>query len=430
MKAINQRQEHTGSYYAASVNEVTDYPVLEGAKSADVCVVGAGFTGTATALSLAERGYSVALVEANRVGWGASGRNGGQVINGMGGIETLRKKHGNGIAEILNNLRWGGNDIIRERVAKYGIQCDLKDGYLEVATKPSQVSYIDEFAEDRESHPSDFAYEVWDREKTCDMLGTDAYHGGFVCYRDGHLHPLNLCIGEARAAHNLGVQIFEQSPVTGITHGKRPRVETANGYVEADSVVLAGNAYSQLEPKHLSNLIFPAGSYIIATEPLADDVAKSINRKDVAVCDLNEVVDYYRLSADKRLLFGGACNYSGRDPKSIKSYILPRMLKVYPQLKDVKIEYEWGGKIGVVLRRIPTLGRINDNVYYCQGYSGHGVCATHVMGEVMADAVTGTMERFDLFADMNHFRIPGTQWMGNQIIALGMLYYKMKDRFV
>lgn len=430
MKAINQRQEHTGSYYAASVNEVTDYPVLEGAKSADVCVVGAGFTGTATALSLAERGYSVALVEANRVGWGASGRNGGQVINGMSGIETLRKKHGNGIAEILNNLRWGGNDIIRERVAKYGIQCDLKDGYLEVATKPSQVSYIDEFAEDRESHPSDFAYEVWDREKTCDMLGTDAYHGGFVCYRDGHLHPLNLCIGEARAAHNLGVQIFEQSPVTGITHGKRPRVETANGYVEADSVVLAGNAYSQLEPKHLSNLIFPAGSYIIATEPLADDVAKSINRKDVAVCDLNEVVDYYRLSADKRLLFGGACNYSGRDPKSIKSYILPRMLKVYPQLKDVNIEYEWGGKIGVVLRRIPTLGRINDNVYYCQGYSGHGVCATHVMGEVMADAVTGTMERFDLFADMNHFRIPGTQWMGNQIIALGMLYYKMKDRFL
>ncbi len=430
MKAINQRQEHTGSYYAASVNEVTDYPVLEGAKSADVCVVGAGFTGTATALSLAERGYSVALVEANRVGWGASGRNGGQVINGMSGLETLRKKHGNGIAEILNNLRWGGNDIIRERVAKYGIQCDLKDGYLEVATKPSQVSYIDEFAEDRESHPSDFAYEVWDREKTCDMLGTDAYHGGFVCYRDGHLHPLNLCIGEARAAHNLGVQIFEQSPVTGITHGKRPRVETANGYVEADSVVLAGNAYSQLEPKHLSNLIFPAGSYIIATEPLADDIAKSINRKDVAVCDLNDVVDYYRLSADKRLLFGGACNYSGRDPKSIKSYILPRMLKVYPQLKDVKIEYEWGGKIGVVLRRIPTLGRINDNVYYCQGYSGHGVCATHVMGEVMADAVTGTMERFDLFADMKHFRIPGTQWMGNQIIALGMLYYKMKDRFV
>ena len=429
MKAIDQRQEHTGSYYAATVNEVTDYPRLEGAQSVDVCVVGAGFTGTATALSLAERGYSVALVEANRVGWGASGRNGGQVINGMSGLETLRKKHGNGIAEILDNLRWRGNDIIRERVSKYDIQCDFKDGFLEVATKPSQVRYLDEYAKDRESHPSEFGYEVWDREKTCDMLGTDAYHGGFLCNRDGHLHPLNLCIGEASAAHNLGVKIFEQSPVTGIKHGKRPRVETADGNVEADSVVLAGNAYSQLEPKHLSNLVFPAGSYIIATEPLADDVAKSINKRDVAVCDVNEVVDYYRLSGDNRLLYGGACNYSGRDPKSIKSYILPRMLKVYPQLKDVKIEYEWGGKIGIVLRRIPTVGRINDNVYYCQGYSGHGVCPTHVMGEVMADAVTGTMERFDLFADMNHFRIPGTQWVGNQIIALGMLYYKMMDRF-
>ncbi len=428
MKATDQRQEHTTSYYAATVNELTNYPSLEGAVSADVCVVGAGFTGTATALSLAERGYSVALVEANRVGWGASGRNGGQVINGMSGIDKLRKKHGNGIADVLDNLRWRGNDIIRERISKYDIQCDFKDGFLEVATKPSQVHYLDEYAEDRAAHPSDFDYEVWDREKTCDMLGTKAYHGGFVCYRDGHLHPLNLCIGEARAAHNLGVQVFEQSPVTNITHGKRPRVESTNGYVEADSVVLAGNAYSRLEPKHLSNLVFPAGSYVIATEQLSDDVAQSINKKDVAVCDVNEVVDYYRLSADNRLLYGGACNYSGRDPKSIKSFILPRMLKVYPQLKDVKIEYEWGGKIGIVLRRMPTVGRINDNVYYCQGYSGHGVSPTHVMGEVMADAVAGTMERFDLFADMNHFRMPGTQWFGNQIIALGMLYYKMKDR--
>ena len=428
MRLSDQRQEHTDSYYAASANDVTDYPCLDGAKTADVCVVGAGFTGTATALSLAERGYSVALVEANRVGWGASGRNGGQVINGMSGIEKLRKKHGGGIADILDNLRWRGNDIIRERVQKYNIRCDLKDGFLTVANKPGHIPYLEEYAQDRESRPSGFGYEIWDRERTSEMLGTDAYHGGFACYRDGHLHPLNLCIGEARAASELGVQIFEQSPVTGITHGKRPRVETANGYVEADSVVLAGNAYSQFEPKHLSNLVFPAGSYVIATEPLADDVANSINKKDVAVCDLNEVVDYYRLSADKRLLYGGACNYSGRDPLSIKSYILPRMLKVYPQLKDVKIEYEWGGKIGIVLRRIPTLGRINDNVYYCQGYSGHGVCASHVMGEVMADAVAGTMERFDLFSDMNHFRIPGTQWFGNQIIALGMLYYKMKDR--
>lgn len=428
MKIQNQKQEHTSSYYAATVNEVTDYPVLEGAKSADICVVGAGFTGVAAALTLAERGYSVALVEANRIGWGASGRNGGQVINGISGLAKIRRKRGSGVDDMLWDLKWRGNDIIYERVEKYGIQCDLKSGFLEVAPKPRQVSYFEEYAAEREKHNFPYQYEIWDKEKTRAMLGTDAFHGGFICYRDGHLHPLNLCIGEARAAHNLGVQIFEQSPVTGIEHGDRPVVRTASGHVRADAVVLAGNAYSLLEPKHLSNLVFPAGSYIIGTEPLSEDVVNRINPQDVAVCDVNEVVDYYRLSADKRLLYGGACNYSGRDPVSIKSYILPRMLKVYPQLKDVRIDFEWGGKIGIVLNRIPAVGRINKNVYYCQGYSGHGVTATHVMGEVMSDAIAGTMERYDLFADMRHFRIPGSQWVGNQIIALGMLYYKMKDR--
>jgi glycine/D-amino acid oxidase-like deaminating enzyme len=428
MKRIHQRQEHTGSYYAATVTETTDYPVLEGARSADICVVGAGFTGVATALTLAERGYSVALVEGNRVGWGASGRNGGQLIHGISGLEKIRKKHGDGIADLLWDIKWRGNDIIRERVEKYAIQCDLKDGFAEVATKPGQCEWFAEFIADRERHNAPRTWETWDREETREYLGTDAFHGAFVCYRDGHLHPLNLCIGEARAAHLLGVQIFEQSPVTGIEHGAKPKVRTTSGYVEADAVMLAGNAYSQLEPKHLANLVFPAGSYIIATEPLADDVTSSINPRDVAVCDLNTVVDYYRLSADNRLLYGGACNYSGRDPASIKEYILPRMLKVYPQLRDVRIEYEWGGNIGIVLNRVPTVGRINNNVYYCQGYSGHGVCPTHVMGEVMADAVAGTMERYDLFADMEHFRMPGTQWIGNQIIALGMLFYKLRDK--
>jgi glycine/D-amino acid oxidase-like deaminating enzyme len=428
VKNIHQRQEHTNSYYAASVNEVTDYPVLEGAHSADVCVVGAGFTGTATALTLAERGFTVALVEANRVGWGASGRNGGQMIHGGCGLDKLQAKHGDGLADLIWEMKWRGNDIIRERVAKYGIDCDLKDGYAEVAVNARQVAWIDEFVATRKSHNAPESYEVWDRAETRGQLGTDAYHGAFVCYRDGHLHPLNLCIGEARAAQDLGVTIFEQSPVTDIEHGTRPRVRTARGYVEADSVILCGNAYSRLEPKFLSNLVFPAGSYVIATEPLSDETATEINAPDVAVCDLNEVVDYYRLSGDRRLLFGGACNYSGRDPNSISKYILPRMLKVYPQLKDVRIDYEWGGKIGIVLRRIPTVGRINGNVWFCQGFSGHGVSPTHTMSEVMADAVCGTMQRFDLFANEKHFRIPGTQWVGNQVIALGMLYYKLRDR--
>jgi len=397
MRANHQKQEHPNSYYAATVTEVTDYPLLEGGVSADICVVGAGFTGVATALTLAERGYSVALVEANRIGWGASGRNGGQLINGISGLAKIQKKYGDGIADMLWDLRWRGNDIIYDRVAKY----------------------------DRRKFPWEWA--MWDREETRKNLGTDAFIGGMVCYRDGHLHPLNLCIGEARAAHDLGAQIFEMSPVTGIVHGDRPRVQTARGYVEADAVVLAGNAYHLLEPKHLSNLTFPAGSYIIGTEPLPEEVVNEINPLDVAVCDLNDVVDYYRLSADKRMLYGGRCNYSGREPASIKASVLPRMLKIYPQLQDVRIDYEWGGMIGIVLNRIPALGRINNNVYYCQGYSGHGVNATHIMGELVSDAITGTMEKFDLFANMNHFRIPGSQWMGNQIIALGMLYYRMKD---
>ncbi len=350
------------------------------------------------------------------------------MINGMSGLRKIAARYGDGIAALVRNLKWRGNDIIRERVQKYAIDCDLRDGFVEVATKPRQLPWLEEYAAEREAEATGHRYEVWDRDTTVDLLGTTAFHGGFACYRDGHLHPLKLCIGEARAAESLGARIFEQSPVVDIRHGDRPRVITAKGEVEADAVVLAGNAYSRFEPEHLSNLVFPAGSYIIATEPLPEHVAESINRKDVAVCDLNNVVDYYRLSADRRLLYGGACNYSGRDPASIRSYILPRMLAVYPQLKEFRIDYEWGGKIGITLRRIPIVGRIGGNVYHCQGYSGHGVCPTHVMGEVMADAVAGTMERFDLFAGMRPIRLPGGRWFGNQIIALGMLYYKLKDR--
>jgi glycine/D-amino acid oxidase-like deaminating enzyme len=427
MREHDQRQEHTRSYYAATVRDRTDYPEIAGEQSADVCIVGGGFTGVATALTLAERGYSVILLESNRIGWGASGRNGGQLINGISGLAKIEARFGPGVADVVWDMRWRGNTIIRERVARYGIDCDFKEGFVEVAKKPPHLAAIEESAEERARRGFPYRYEIWDRERTREELGTDAFLGAFACFRDGHLHPLNLCIGEARAAASLGVRIFEQSPVTSIEHGPRPVARTARGQVRANAIVLAGNAYGRLEPKHLSNLVFPAGSYVIATEPLPEELARNINRQDVAVCDLNHVVDYYRLSADQRLLYGGACNYSGRDPSSIESYIRPRMLKIYPQLADLRIDYEWGGKIGIVLNRVLTVGRIGGNVYYCQGYSGHGVNGTHVMGEVMADAIAGTMERFDLFARMPHVRLPGSHWMCNQLIALGMLYYKLRD---
>ena len=428
MRMQDQRQEHTRSYYAATINEPATYPALQEHIDTDICVVGGGFTGVATALTLAERGFKVVLLEANRIGWGASGRNGGQLIYGFSSQSKLEKNLGSDNRDLLWDLQWRGNDIIRERVARYSINCDLKSGYVQVATKKRQLAIIAAEAEQRARHSSDFAYETWGRATTRDMLGTDAFAGASACFRDGHIHPLNLCIGEARAASQQGAQIFEQSAVIDIDHGKRATARTGTGSVTADAIVLAGNAYSRLEPDHLSNLVFPAGSYIIATEPLPRAITDEINPRDVAVCDLNNVVDYYRLSADKRLLFGGACNYSGRDPKNIEAFIRPRMERIYPQLKDVRIDYQWGGKIGIVLNRALAVGRIQNNVYYCQGYSGHGVCPTHLMSEIIADAVTGSLERFDLFAEIGHFRIPGSQWVGNQLIALGMLYYKLKDR--
>jgi glycine/D-amino acid oxidase-like deaminating enzyme len=427
MKTNHYKQEHTNSWYAATASEVTAYPELRENVSVDVCIVGAGFTGVATALTLAERGYSVAVVEANRVGWGASGRNGGQLINGISGLAKIQQRYGDGIADMLWDLRWRGHDIVRERVARYAIDCDLRDGFVEAAVKPRHVKALEAWAAEMERRRFPHPWELWDRAKTREMLGTEGYIGGFVSYRDGHLHPLNLCIGEARAAHGLGVRIFEQSPVIRIEHGARPAVITANGRVQADSVVLAGNAYHFLEPRRLANLVFPAGSFIMATEPLAEEVIREINPLDLAVCDMNEILDYYRLSPDRRLLYGGRCNYSGRDPRSIKATLLPRMLDLYPQLKGVRIDYEWGGKIGIVLNRVPLLGRIEGNVYYCQGYSGHGVNATHILGEVTADAIAGTLEAFDLFAKYPHVRIPGSQWIGNQLIALGMLYFRIKD---
>ncbi|MGI9264231.1 MAG: NAD(P)/FAD-dependent oxidoreductase [Gammaproteobacteria bacterium] len=419
--------EHCGSYYAATANDKIDYPLLRGATKADVCVVGAGFTGIATALTLAERGYSVSVVEASRVGWGASGRNGGQLIGGISGEENISRRLGEGVADALWSMRWRGHEIIYDRVDKYSIDCDLKSGFIEVALKERQMADLQTQYDTFQRRKFPYEYRMLSRSETEETVGSDAYVGSMYNLRDGHLHPLNLCIGEARAASRLGVAIYERSPVVDIRHGRKPRVVTEQGHVEADTVVIAGNAYHALERRNLSGLTFPAGSYIIATEPLPPETLARINPRDMAICDLNEVVDYYRLSADGRLLFGGRCNYSGREPRSIKASIQPRMLKIYPELVDARIDYEWGGKIGINLNRLPLMGRIGKNVYYSQGYAGHGVNVTHIAGEVVADAICGTMERFDLFAKTKHHRLPLGQWFSSQVIALGMLYYRMRD---
>jgi len=420
-------QTHCTSYYAATCNQSESYPPLRADVHCDVCVVGAGFTGIATALTLAERGYSVTVLEQHKVGWGASGRCGGQMLGGLPGEHRLAKYWGAGYADTLFELGYRGHAIIEQRVRQYAIDCDLKHGCIDVALKRRHLDQQQRTFDALCARGMESQLRRVPRDELAQLVGTGRYLGGLINQRNGHLHPLNLCQGEARAAASLGVAIHEGSEVTGIKHGARPQVMTAQGSVRAEFVVLAGNAYQQLEPAALSGLVFPAGSYIVATEPLTPAEAMQINALDLAVCDQNDIVDYFRLSADRRLLFGGRCNYSGREPRNIERAMLPRLRRIYPQLSQKRVDYAWGGKLGVVVNRVPLLGRIGANVFYALGYSGHGVSLTHACGEIMADAVAGTFERMDVFAKVPHHRIPIGQALGSQLVALGMLYYRLRD---
>ena len=420
---------HAPSYYAATANAAPPVERLAGEEKADIAIVGGGFTGIATALSLAERGYQVAVLEAHRVGWGASGRNGGQFTDSIAGEGTIRRQLGAEAEDFLWYLRWRGHTIIEDRVERYGIECDLRHGHIRTAKKRRQVADLRADYEAMARRNMRQHLQFVEGKELRRLLGTDAYHAGLVNRRNGHLHPLNLCLGEADAARGLGARIFEESPVTHIEHGDHPAVVTTDGRVRADRVIVAGNAYHELEPKSLKGLIFPATSHIIVTEPLSDERVQEINPQRLAVYDTNHIIDYYRITADQRLLFGAGCNYSGRDPEDIDAVMRPCMERIFPQLADTAIDYRWGGRIGIVLNRVPQLGRISPNVWYAQGYSGHGVCLTHVVGETLAAAISGRSERFDQFARVRHTRLPVGDWLGSRMVALGMLYYRMLDRF-
>lgn len=419
-------QPHTTSYYAATVNKAFDCPTLKGSKTADVCVIGAGFTGVSTALHLAEKGFKVAVVEANKVGWGASGRNGGQIIGGISGENKLSQPLGEEGESILWDLRWAGHKIIRDRINTYGIDCDLKSGYADVAIKPRHMRDLEAEYNYLQKHNFPYEFTLLSAEETQELLGTEAYIGALINMGNGHLHPLNLCRGEAAAAISLGANFYEQSPVLNIERGKKARVVTEQGSVTAENVVLAGNAYHFIEPK-LRGRLFPVNSFIVASEPLSDDLVNQINPRDLAVCDPNYILTYFRLSADKRLLFGGRFTYFGSDPEVIKRNLVPRLLKIWPQLAATKFDFGWGGTIGVTANRVPQMGKLAANIFYSQGYSGHGVNVTHLAGQIMAEAVCGTMERYDIFANIKPLSIPGQHIFRRQMVALGMLYYKLVD---
>ena len=425
------QQTHAPSYYAATANRQLSFAPLAGELRADVCIVGGGFSGLNTAIELAERGLSVVLLEANQVGWGASGRNGGQLIRGVGhDVERFAGVVGaDGVRE-LKLLGLEAVEIVRRRIEHFNIQCDLTWGYCDLANKPGDLEgFADDLAELR---GLGYRHELrlLQADDMHQVVGSSRYVGGLIDMGSGHLHPLNLALGEAAAAQSLGVQVFEHSAVTRIDYGNEVVVHTAGGKVRATNLVLACNAYLNGLNTSLGGKVLPAGSYIIATEPLSPAQARTLIPQNMALCDQRVALDYYRLSADRRLLFGGACHYSGRDPKDIAAYMRPKMLEVFPHLDKVKIDFQWGGMIGIGANRLPQIGRLKDqhNVFYAQAYSGHGVNATHLAGRLLAEAIAGQESRgFDLFASVPHVTFPGGKYLRSPLLAMGMLWHRLKE---
>lgn len=422
-------KSHAASYYAATANRINEYPALKEDTSCDVCVIGGGYSGLSSALHLAERGYDVVLLEANRIAWGASGRNGGQVSSGQRQEQdVLEAMLGKAEARRLWDLAEESKALVKTRIAEHKIDCDLKPGILHAASKAGDAREFDAYVEEL---ARDYSYphlRSVSKDEVSEMLGTNRYHGGVLDSDAAHLHPLNYALGLAQAAGDAGARLFEASRVTGYQDGAVCRVACNGHQVIAHHVVLACNGYlDRLEPR-LAGKIMPINNFILATEPLGEDLAREIIRDDIAVADTKFVIDYYRLSADRRLLFGGGENYRRNFPKDIAGFVRKYMLRVYPQLASKRIDYAWGGTLAITLNRLPDFGRLSSNIYFVQGFSGHGVAMASLAGKLIAEAVAGTAERFDVFARIPTRRFPGgtlLRWPG---LVLGMLYYALRDK--
>ncbi len=420
---------HIDSYFAATANARTDFPKLEGEIGADVCVIGAGYTGLSAALNLAERGLSVVVLEARRVGWGASGRNGGQICTGFSpGNERTEAWLGKDDAHKLFAIAEEGKAIIRNRVERHAIDCDLTWGYFLGATKRR---HLDELRADHESLARDYGYAqtrmVETRQGVADYVQTDAYLGGMFDQGAGHLHPLNYCLGLARAAEAAGVRIFEGSEAVAVEEGDRVSARTAHGRVAADFLILAGNAYlGDLAPQ-IRGKVMPVGTYIGATAPLGENLANSLIKDNIAIADCNFVLNYYRLTRDHRMLFGGRVSYSTIMPPNLPRAMGRKMRQVFPELAEVGFEYTWGGFVAITMERTPHLGRIGRNIYFAQGFSGQGVALTGIAGLILAEAVTGQAGRLDLLARLPHTTFPGGRLMRTPTLALAMLWFRLRD---
>lgn len=421
--------EHTESFYAASIKGGRGRPQLQGDHVADVCVIGGGFTGVSSALHLAERGYNVILLEGARIGWGASGRNGGQLYNTQRKPQAeLESRFGKQTAHRLWDLSQEAVEMVVHRVRRHQIPCDLKPGILVVAAKRN---HVEELKADIDKLHEDYGYNKTrfvGRDETAYLTGTDRFHAGELnqgCY---HLHPLNLALGMAAAAEQAGAKLFEQSPVQRYTQSDPSIVTTPQGTVKARFVVLACNGYlGNLEPQ-IAGKAMPINNFVLATEPFNDIRAKRLNPRDLAFADTKFVVNYWRLSADRRLVFGGGETYSSRFPADIKAFVRRFMLKVYPQLEDVRIDYAWGGTLAVTLKRLPHFGRLAPNVIFAQGFSGQGVALANLAGKLIAETISGIAERFDVMANLPTPSFPGGTLLRHPALVLGMLYYALRDR--
>lgn len=423
------------SYYDASAAREQNFPPLQGEVSCDIAIVGGGLAGLSTALELTERGFKVAVLEAQQIGWGASGRNGGQAIHGLACEQSvIESQLGLDASRQIWNMTLESLDIIKQRCERYQIDCDWQEGFLSVAVNARKAASLNAWREHM-AKVYDFPLRWIDRSELPSMINSPRFHGGVFDPRSGHLHPLKYSLGLAKAASASGVQIFEHSAASKIVRGARNIVHTAQGQVSAKHVVLAGNVYLQGLAPVLASRIMPVGTYIVGSEPMGDGVADDLIPSRAAICDTNFVLDYFRTTPDQRLLYGGRVSYSTLTPSNLAQSIRSRLLKTFPQLGALKIEYAWGGFVDITMNRAPDFGRLDQRtgdardagIYYLQGFSGHGLALTGLAGRVVAQAIHGDAGRFDTFARLRHRSFPGGPWLRTPALVLGMAYYRLKD---
>jgi len=428
-KAGHGTVDHTTSYYAASANPAPERPPLRGDTEIDILIVGAGYSGLSTGLHLVEKGYKVAIIEAARVGWGASGRNGGQIVNGLNAsLQTIRKRYGADTANFVAGLVQEGGEIIRERVKTYDIQCDLKDGNIFAAYTGAHMRELEE----RLKLWAGYGIrnqEMLDKAALRKHVNSDAYVGGMIDHSGGHMHPLNLALGEAAAFEKLGGKIYEQTPAVHVdTEAAKPVVKTEGGAITCNKLVLCGNAYLGHVVPALTPRVMPVSTQVMATEPLGEERARELIPTDVCVEDVRYILDYFRLSGDRRMLFGGGTVYGGTDPRDIRAKLQPNMDKVFPQLKGVKIEFAWSGNFALSFSRVPQMGRVGNNTYFAHGYSGHGVTGSHTFGRILSEAIDGDRSRFDVFENVPWYPFPGGRLFRVPYSVAGSWWYSLRDR--